>query len=205
MRNKASGWMKLLQTIQVSVNARVSDCERTLNSRMKLPRWIFLGLGNLSVRRNAVPEVLMEVLNVTRGTVLATNLEVANTGAKRNKGLLGRKGLAHGEGLWIVPCESVHTFFMQFAIDLVYVDRKHRIRKVKSNVRPWRISVCLSAHSILELPSGTIRATETRAGDRVEFVEAHPGTDSGRVDSKTGVDSQSRISAKAALDHDARR
>ena len=138
---------------------------------MKLPRWSFWGFGNGSVRTNADSDVRMEVVNVTRGTVIATNLEVANTGAKRNKGLLGRRGLGDGGGLWIVPCESVHTFFMKFAIDLVYLDRKHRVRKVRSNVAPWRISVCLSAHSILELPAGTIRRTQSKAGDEVALTE----------------------------------
>lgn len=114
----------------------------------------------------------MQVLNVTRGTVLATQMEVANTGATRNKGLLGRKGLGPGEGLWIVPCESVHTFFMQFPIDLVYLNRKHRVAKVRNHVRPWRISVCLSAHSILELPSGTVRETGTSRGDKLELSDA---------------------------------
>jgi uncharacterized membrane protein (UPF0127 family) len=118
------------------------------------------------------PDTRLHVLNLNRGTVLATCLEVANTGPKRNKGLLGRKGLARGEGLWIVPCESVHTFFMQFPIDLVYLDRNNRIRKVRSSVPPWRLSVCLSAHSILELPSGTIRESQTQAGDMLEFAPA---------------------------------
>ena len=114
----------------------------------------------------------MLVSNVTRGTRLATCLEVADTGAKRNKGLLGRKGLAAGEGLWIIPCESVHTFFMQFPIDLVYLDRKNRIRKVCDSVPAWRLSACFSAHSILELPAGTIRDTQTQAGDMLEFSPA---------------------------------
>jgi uncharacterized protein len=120
-----------------------------------------------------VPEARLTVTNLSRGTVLATHLELADSGAKRNKGLLGRKGLAVGEGLWIVPCESVHTFFMQFPIDLVYLDRKNRIRKVCHSVPAWRLSVCLSAHSILELPAGTIRDTQTKRGDTLEFTPAH--------------------------------
>ncbi len=71
--------------------------------------------------------------------------------------------------MWIVPCESVHTFGMQFTIDLVYLDRKHRIKKVKSCVPPWRLSACLSAHSIIELPAGTVRETRTEKGDMLEF------------------------------------
>lgn len=118
------------------------------------------------------PETRLHVANPTRGSVVATQLEVADSGPKRNKGLLGRKGLDAGGGLWIVPCESVHTFFMQFPIDLVYLDRKNVIKKVCESVPPWRLSLCLSAHSILELPSGTIRSTETRVGDTLEFSPA---------------------------------
>jgi len=123
-------------------------------------------------RREAPPEVRMRVANLTRNTVLATCMEVADSGEKRNKGLLGRKGLAHGEGLWIIPCESVHTFFMQFPIDLVYLDRKKQIKKLRSAVPAWRMSACLSAHSILELPAGTIRGTQTECGDVLEFSPA---------------------------------
>ncbi len=114
----------------------------------------------------------MKVVNITRQTVLATNLEVADNGPARNKGLLGCTGLAEGEGLWIVPCESVHTFGMKFPIDLVYLDRKFCVRKVRSAVPATRISVCLSAHSVIELPAGTINATQTSAGDAIEILPA---------------------------------
>ena len=135
---------------------------------MKLPRWILPSQRDRFARLTA-SDVRLQVKNVTRQTVLADRLEVADSGAKRSKGLLGRKGLFPGEGLWILPCESVHTFGMQFAIDLVYLDRKHRIRKVRGNVSPWRISACLSAHSVIELPSGIILETKTQAGDMLEF------------------------------------
>jgi uncharacterized protein len=118
------------------------------------------------------PDARLRVTNLTRGTVLASSLEVAGNGPKRNKGLLGRAGLEAGGGLWIVPCESVHTFFMQFPIDLVYLDRKNRVKKVRDSVRPWRLSACLSAHSILELPAGTIRDTQTQSGDTLELAPA---------------------------------
>lgn len=110
-----------------------------------------------------------QLLNRTRGSVLASRLEIADSGRKRSKGLLGRDGLGPGEGLWIVPCESVHTFFMQFAIDLVYLDRNNKVRKVRSAVPPWRLSACLSAHSVVELPAGTVVQTETQRGDLLQF------------------------------------
>jgi hypothetical protein len=123
-------------------------------------------------RPAAAPQGPLQVLNVTRGTILATRLETAHTSATRRKGLLGREGLLPGEGLWIAPCESVHTFFMRFPIDLVYLDGKNRIRKVRSAVGPWRLSACFSAHSILELPAGTIRETRTERWDTVEIGPA---------------------------------
>jgi uncharacterized membrane protein (UPF0127 family) len=68
----------------------------------------------------------------------------------------------------------VHTFFMRFAIDLVYLDRQHRVKKVKSAVPAWRLSACFAAHSVLELPAGTVQATHTRAGDKLEFHTGRP-------------------------------
>jgi uncharacterized protein len=117
----------------------------------------------------------IKVANLTRQTTVATAAEVAGTGAARSKGLLGRTGLGAGEGLWIVPCESVHTFFMKFPIDLIYLDRNLRVKKVRSSVGPWRVSACLSAHSVLELAAGVIRETQTQAGDKLEFTEISAG------------------------------
>ena len=135
--------------------------------------WISLKLRDgFASRGEAAPEIRLQVSNLTRRTVLATHMELADSGPKRNKGLLGREGLAPGEGLWIVPCESVHTFFMQFPIDLVYLDRDHRIKKLRNAVPPWRLSACLTAHSILELPAGVISNTQTQPGDTLEFSPA---------------------------------
>jgi uncharacterized membrane protein (UPF0127 family) len=113
--------------------------------------------------------VKIAVRNRTRQTVLATEAEIADTSAKRNVGLLRHRSLPPGQGLWIVPCESVHTFFMKFAIDLVYLDRKKKVRKVRSAVPPWRVSACLPAHSVLELPAGTVKETKTAVGDEIEI------------------------------------
>jgi uncharacterized membrane protein (UPF0127 family) len=64
---------------------------------------------------------------------------------------------------------------MQFPLDLIYLDRKKSIKKLKSDVPPWRLSACLSAHSVLELPSGTIERTLAQVGDELEFVPASLG------------------------------
>ena len=94
-------------------------------------------------------------------------MDLADTSSKRRVGLLRHERLESGTGLWIVPCESVHTFFMKFPIDLVYVDKKRKVRKVRHAVPPWRLSACLSAHSILELPAGTAKSTGTQPGDEL--------------------------------------
>ena len=124
-----------------------------------------------SAQRTSVSKAKwMQVKNSARGTVLADRMEVARSSSERRKGLLGRSRLASGEGIWIIPCESVHTFFMHFAIDLVYLDGQHRVKKLRRNVSPWRISVCFAAKSVLELPVGTIEDTQTQCGDLLEFV-----------------------------------
>jgi uncharacterized membrane protein (UPF0127 family) len=101
-------------------------------------------------------------------------VDAADTSAKRRTGLLNRSRLEPGEGLWIVPCEAVHSFFMKFPIDVIYLDRQRRVRKVTRNLVPWRISGCLTAHSVLELPAGTADATGTRRGDQLIFEEFQP-------------------------------
>jgi uncharacterized membrane protein (UPF0127 family) len=142
---------------------------------MNLTRWIPLGiLDGLTRRLPAKPDASLRISNLTREMELARRIEVADHGAKRRKGLLGRDRLPAGEGLWIVPCEAVHTFGMRFAIDLVYMDRNLRVKKVKSNVPPWRLSACLTAHSVLELSPGTITRTQTKPGDILEFSAASP-------------------------------
>ena len=105
--------------------------------------------------------------NHTRDTVLAQAADLANTSETRRTGLLKHERLNPGEGLWIVPCESVHTFFMKFPIDLVYLDKLKKVRKIRHRMVPWRLSACLSAHSILELPAGTLEQTGTKVGDEL--------------------------------------
>jgi uncharacterized membrane protein (UPF0127 family) len=80
------------------------------------------------------PQARLRILNITRQLDLGSFVELANTSATRRKGLLGRDRLSDGEGLWIFPCESIHTFFMRFPIDLVYLDRSNRVKKVRKAV-----------------------------------------------------------------------
>jgi hypothetical protein len=109
------------------------------------------------------------VRNHTRDTILGDAVEIADTSEKRRVGLLKHVRLEPGSGLWIVPCESVHTFFMKFPIDLVYLDKQRKVRKVRHAVPAWRLSACLTAHSILELPAGTVEKSGTMPGDELSL------------------------------------
>lgn len=114
-------------------------------------------------------QLQVRVWNRTRETDLGTSVDVADTSARRRTGLLKHARLEPGQGLWIVPCESVHTFFMKFPIDLVYVDKRRKVRKVRNRVPAWRLSACLSAHSVVELPAGTAERSGTQVGDELVF------------------------------------
>jgi uncharacterized membrane protein (UPF0127 family) len=143
---------------------------------MNLPSRIYSSVFNCFSRtKNIEPDVRLKITNSTRHTELANNVEVADKGAKRRTGLLGRGSLSSNEGLWILPCEAVHTVGMRFSIDLIYLDRKLCVKKVRSSIPPWRLSACLSAHSVLELAPGTILRSETQRGDRLE-ISSEPAT-----------------------------
>jgi len=109
------------------------------------------------------------VRNQTKGEVLATSAIVADSSETRRTGLLKHTSLPDGEGLWIVPCEAVHCFFMKFSIDVLYLNKDKTIRKIRHDMKPWGISFCLPAHSVLELPAGTALRTKTEPGDQLVF------------------------------------
>ena len=115
----------------------------------------------------------MKVLNTTKGTLLADKAIFAEILWKRLVGLLGRKGLCRGEALVIRPCSGIHTFFMRFPIDVIFLDRDSRVRKVIRGMQPFRLSsLVLGAREAVELPSGVVASTRTEAGDLIEFQQS---------------------------------
>ncbi|MBX7100712.1 MAG: DUF192 domain-containing protein [Myxococcaceae bacterium] len=113
---------------------------------------------------------MQRVTNETRGKLLGDQVREARTFLTRLKGLLGTRAMPVGQGLHIVPCNSIHTFFMSLSIDAVFLDRSHRVVKVCPAMAPWRVSgVYLSAHSVLELPAGVALASGTVVGDQLRF------------------------------------
>jgi uncharacterized membrane protein (UPF0127 family) len=111
----------------------------------------------------------LRIRNLTKGTQLADRADIADTSATRKKGLLKHTGLAEGEGLWIVPCEGVHSFFMKFAIDVVFINKKRVVTKVRPNMVASRLALSMRAHSTIELPVGMIEKSKTAVGDQLEL------------------------------------
>ncbi len=108
-------------------------------------------------------------INVARGVALATELEIATSFAARSKGLLGRSELPPDRGLLIDPCPLVHTWFMRFAIDVIFLDDKNRVVSLKRNLKPFRMAWSWRGVKALELPVGVIASTRTQLGDFVAF------------------------------------
>jgi uncharacterized membrane protein (UPF0127 family) len=111
------------------------------------------------------------IRNVTRDKVLADKAAEARAFGSRFMGLMGQTDLPIGHGLHIVPCNSIHTFFMRIPIDALFLSAQGTVVKVMGALPPWRMtSVYFSAHSVLELPAGVAAASGTVEGDQLEFT-----------------------------------
>ena len=108
--------------------------------------------------------------NSRTGKSLATELELASNFWQRSKGLLGRSGLAEGQGLYLDHCKGIHSFFMQFPFDALFVDADWKVLGTASSIAPNRVGPAnFHARGVVELPAGTILATDTQIGDVLEF------------------------------------
>jgi uncharacterized membrane protein (UPF0127 family) len=116
------------------------------------------------------PDPGWTLVNAKTGAAIATSIETAFDSKTRNKGLLGRDGLPSGSALILAPCSSIHTFFMRFAIDVLFVDRRGVVLRSASNLGPWRIALSLRAFAVIEMPAGTLTTANTRRGDTVELA-----------------------------------
>jgi uncharacterized membrane protein (UPF0127 family) len=109
------------------------------------------------------PGRVWQLENVDTGILLAGNVEGAFDSTSRRRGLLGRRGLAGG-ALVIAPCNLVHTFFMQFAIDTVFVDRNGRVQRVSHDLPPWRVAGSWGAFATIEVDAGVAQRAGLRPG-----------------------------------------
>ncbi|MEO0442414.1 MAG: DUF192 domain-containing protein [Pseudomonadota bacterium] len=112
------------------------------------------------------------VVNITREReALATIKRVARTtnSIERMKGLLGTAALTIDQGMWLSACNSIHTFFMGYDLDIVYLDGDQKICRLVSTIKPWRVDFCLRARSVLEIRSGEIDRLGLALGDHIHW------------------------------------
>lgn len=112
----------------------------------------------------------MKVYNSTQNNLIADDVKVADNFVTRTFGLIPKNSLNEGEGLLIKPCCSIHTFFMKFAIDVLFVNKKNEVVALYENVKPWRtLPIHLSSHYVIELPADTITAKNITKHDIISI------------------------------------
>jgi len=112
------------------------------------------------------------IMNTRSGKVVADRLLTAFDSESRRKGLLAHRSLPHSTVLIIAPTNAIHTFFMKFPIDIVFVSKAGRVLKIRSRVPAWRMTASLRAYAVLELAAGSLDGSDTKVGD--ELVVSSP-------------------------------
>ena len=107
----------------------------------------------------------MTLTNERTKRSLATSVELADTRRSRRKGLLGRDSMRTDQAMVITPCVAVHTGFMRFAIDVVFIDRDGRAVHIVQDLQPWRMAASFRARAVIEIPAGRVRACDIKVGD----------------------------------------
>jgi uncharacterized membrane protein (UPF0127 family) len=123
----------------------------------------------------------MQLINERTSMAVASIVELAVTRAARRRGLLGRDALDVSAGMMLAPCVSVHTAFMRFPIDVVFVDRDGVVRKIVRDLKPWRIAASPRAYAAIEIAAGIER--DVAPGDRLFLAGAAPGAPAGEAQS----------------------
>jgi hypothetical protein len=108
------------------------------------------------------------LVNERTGGVIADHLLPAFDSKTRRTGLLAHRSLPEGTAMIIAPTNAIHTFFMKFAIDVLFVARDGVIVKTRSALAPWRMSAAWKAHAVIELPAGALQRSVVNQGDRIE-------------------------------------
>lgn len=135
----------------------------------------------------------MTLINARSGQATATTVEIADTRKSRNRGLLGRDDLDASTAFVLSPCWSIHTAFMRFAIDVMFVDGSGQVVRVVHDLGPWRIAVAPRAHSVIEFRGGSLASRDVRIGDRVYLQPAR--TEDIRSDSSSCIPGNLRQTA----------
>ncbi len=113
----------------------------------------------------------MRLINQTKNTILAEDVLIANNPLLRIKGLLGKKAFSAGQAIILEPCNSIHTFFMRFPIDVLFLDKNYKVIKALGNFCPNRISfIYWNSVRVIELPAGRLSLTDTQVQDQLQLA-----------------------------------
>ncbi len=113
----------------------------------------------------------MKIVNRTQGTLLGSQISLADTWWSRFRGYLGRSAPKTGEGILLAPCSSIHTFGMVFPLDVVFLNSEGAVLELQEGLRPWRLCRgAVGSRYVLELPEGTVSATRTTVGDELSWT-----------------------------------
>ena len=120
---------------------------------------------------------MLTLVNARTWQVIASGVQVASTRAERRRGLLHHEYLDPSVALVLSPCFAVHTAFMRFAIDVVFVDRAGFVVRIMPLLSPWRAAASTKAYAVIEFAGGALRDRDLRVGDRLYFAPVDVGSD----------------------------
>lgn len=117
---------------------------------------------------------IKKIVNETRGGVVCEFAELADNPWLRLRGLMGRRSLANGEGMLLTPSPSIHSAFMRFVFDAVFLDREMRVVTIAAEIPPWRVRRGRGARSVLELAAGQAAERGVQLGDILAVTASEP-------------------------------
>ena len=113
------------------------------------------------------------MVNITKNVEVAAHVRLCGNPWSRFWGLMNKPGLPEGHGIWIFPCSQIHSCFMRFRFDAVFMDKQGTVLHLEEKMEPWRFSKMVwKAHAVLELDGGVIAKTGTAVGDVIELRDA---------------------------------
>lgn len=119
------------------------------------------------------PRPGLKLVDPASGRELAGSVEVPRSSFGRGLGLMFRRTLPTGHAMWIKPCNGIHMFWMNFAIDALFLDRAERVVRVYRRLGEWRIvPLVWGAHSVVELPAGSLDGLDLPKGHQLQFVQS---------------------------------
>jgi uncharacterized membrane protein (UPF0127 family) len=113
------------------------------------------------------------IINITKNKIIAQKSRIARNTFTRFIGLMGRKSLVTGEALVLYPCSGIHTYFMRFSIDCIFLDQNNCVIHIIRNLKPWKITPIIhNSRTVIELPGNSLSELDAELGDKIYKFKA---------------------------------